>query len=105
MDEPILACNLHAIPAEERPLHQQRWAQLLAALHGHEAQAHGYTLTFALDHATLPLLAQVVNNERLCCPFLHFAIAIAPEASTCTLTLSGPPGTRELLAAELGLST
>src|SRR5947207_15727273 len=49
-------------------------------------------------------VARFVANERKCCPFLHIEVEIAPDGGPMWLRLTGPPGTRELIEAELGLA-
>jgi hypothetical protein len=44
-------------------------------------------------------LAAVVNAERHCCQFLRFDITVEPDGGPISLSLTGPPGTREFLAA------
>jgi hypothetical protein len=39
----------------------------------------------------------LIQVERLCCPFLRFDLTV-PAAGPVHLALTGPPGTRELLA-------
>ncbi len=102
IDQPLV-CKPNAIPSDERERHGERWAQLLGRLIGQHGLADGFCLTLPVDNDTLHLLMEVVANERLCCPFLRFTITLEPAASTATLTLTGPDGTRELLTAELGL--
>jgi hypothetical protein len=46
-------------------------------------------------------LARFLTNERRCCPFLSFDIAIASNGGPVWLHITGPEGTREFLAAEL----
>lgn len=104
MNELPLACNLNAIPADERTLHGQRWGALLQRLQQATPIDEGYRLWFPADNATLQLLMTVIANERLCCPFLSITIELAPAASDISLILSGPTGTRALLASELGLA-
>jgi hypothetical protein len=97
-----LACNLNAIPAEERDLHGQRWHTLLQSLSQLAPQEDGYRMSFPIQHETLSLMMQVVANERLCCPFLNFIIEIASASETVSLTLTGPEGTKALLQHEFG---
>ncbi len=51
-------------------------------------------------------ISRFLSNERRCCPFLSFEVAIAPHGGPVWLRLTGPVGTREFLATELpGFST
>jgi hypothetical protein len=42
--------------------------------------------------------------ERKCCPFFSFTIEVEGGAGSTWLTLSGPPGLKEFIRLELGLS-
>jgi hypothetical protein len=63
--------------------------------------ADGVQLRFAAEPATLSLLATFVDLERRCCAFLRFQLTVEPGGGPVWLTLTGPPGAREFLAAEL----
>lgn len=98
--EPPLACILEAIPEAERSAH----VTLASELFGQRVQErqdmpHGYAFRFSPD--TLAELARFLTNERRCCPFLSFEIAIASSGGPVWLRITGPEGTREFLATEL----
>jgi hypothetical protein len=102
VSEPAIVCVPMAIAPEERGPHRERARRLLlerALLR--EPQSDGYRLEF--QQADLVELARFVDNERRCCPFISFRIDLEPEDGALTLTMSGPPGTREVLDAELDL--
>ena len=42
-----------------------------------------------------------VDLERRCCAFLRFELTVEPGGGPVWLELTGPPGTREFLQAEL----
>jgi hypothetical protein len=60
---------------------------------------HGYRLTFAASSDTLRAIAQTIDAERQCCRWLHFDLVVPQEEGDIVLTLSGPAGAREFLAA------
>lgn len=62
-----------------------------------EATADGLRLRFPAD--ALPAVASTVDAERQCCRFLRFEITVEPDGRPVSLSLSGPPGTREFLSA------
>ena len=64
-----------------------------------EETADGLRLRFAASGDTLRRIAAVIDAERQCCRFLHFALTVEPDGGPVWLALSGPPGTREFLAA------
>ena len=53
---------------------------------------------------TLPEAAEWIALERKCCPFLTFRIVVAGAQPGFTLALTGPPGVKEFLTAELPLT-
>jgi len=98
-----LVCNIGVLPPDEREKHMQRWQNLLGSLTQAELLLAGWRLTFPLTAQRLKLLAEIISNERLCCPFLEFAVRLSGGHDWLMLELTGPQGTTELLAAELGL--
>jgi hypothetical protein len=64
-----------------------------------EDTADGVRYSFSAD--TFSMLASTVEAERQCCRFLRFDISIEPDGGPIWLSLSGPPGTRDFLAALL----
>ena len=61
----------------------------------------GYRLSFSPDSETLQFIARVIDAERQCCRWLSFTLTVTPDAGPIVLTLSGPEGAREFLAALL----
>lgn len=80
-----------------------RRENLLQALLQRACERHdlpdGLRLRFAAEDDVLAAVARTVDAERHCCRFLQFTITVAPDEGPVTLDLSGPPGTREFLAA------
>ena len=58
-------------------------------------------LRFPAEAETLSLLATFVDLERRCCAFLRFELTVEPDGGPVWLELTGPPGAREFLQAEL----
>ncbi|HEX2163460.1 MAG TPA: hypothetical protein VHM02_05885 [Thermoanaerobaculia bacterium] len=103
MDRPRhlpLACRPDAVPPEEREAHAALGARLFADAEERRDLPDGLALRFPA--AALADVARFVDNERRCCPFVAFAIELAPDGGPLWLRLTGPEGTREVLAAELG---
>lgn len=57
----------------------------------------GMRLEFAGN--LIPQIATTIDAERRCCRFLRFELSIEPDGGPVRLTLTGPPGTGEFLAA------
>jgi hypothetical protein len=95
-----LACVPGAIPAAERPAHFQRLTRLFTdAVRERRELPDGRAFRF--DAHALDELARWIAHERRCCPFLRFAVDVAPDGGPVWVSLTGPPGTREFLRAEL----
>lgn len=94
-----LACDVEAIPREERGEHEARMRRLFHGGRPRREIGDGYEYRF--DAAELPELARFIALERRCCPFLRFELEMAPPDHSPTLRLTGPEGTRAFLDAEL----
>ena len=95
-----LACVPGAIPAAERGAHFERLTRLFTtAVRERRALPDGYAYRF--DAGAFEELARWMALERRCCPFLRFALEVAPDDGPVALRLTGPPGTRAFLDAEL----
>lgn len=98
-----VVCVPNAIPREQRAAHFALAKHLFTELaEGREPTTEGYAFRFAADAFTS--IAPFVDNERRCCPFMQFKIAVSPDAGVVWLRMSGPEGTRAVLDAELGLN-
>ena len=64
--------------------------------------AGGCRLRFAASDDILAAIARTVDAERQCCRFLRFTVTVEPDGGPILVDLTGPPGTREFLAAMLG---
>ena len=76
-------------------------SNLLRQMEGREDLPDGLRLRFAPTSETLTTIATAVEAERHCCRFLRFAITIEPDGGPVFLELTGPPGTRDFVAALL----
>ena len=62
----------------------------------------GFRIVFKAD-VSLTAIAEVIEQERRCCPFLQFALLVVPAGQPIELAVTGPPGTREFLGALLNV--
>jgi hypothetical protein len=99
-DLPII-CSLTPKALEARKL--GLLSTLLDRSAGHELLADGLRLRFEPSSETLSNILRVVDAERHCCRFLRFTITVEPNDGAMSLDLTGPPGTREFVAALLAL--
>ncbi len=97
-----LACVPAAIPADERPAHFALVGRLFTeTVRERRDLPNGLAFRFADDD--FEQVARFVANERRCCPFLRFEIAVEPDGGPVRLRMTGPAGTRDFLRAELRL--
>jgi hypothetical protein len=95
-----LACVPAAILADERPAHFALARRLFTeAAQERRDLPDGLAFRFAPD--AFEQVTSFVSNERRCCPFLHFEFTVGPADGPVWLRMTGPPGTREFLLAEL----
>ena len=76
-------------------------SDLMRRAEGQEDLSEGLRLRFAAAEDTLTSITRAVETERHCCRFLRFGITVEPYGGPIFLELSGPPGTREFVAALL----
>lgn len=72
---------------------------LAARAHSRAEIPHGYRLTFVASSDTLRAIVAVLDAERQCCRWLQFQLTVEPDNGPMVLTLSGPEGARDFLAA------
>jgi hypothetical protein len=111
--EQPLACRLDALTASQRDRHRLLGERLRAAAVEVTALADGYEL--ALDLTRLPAdkqgapfcvveVAEWVDLEARCCPFLDFAVSMSGRGGLVKLRLSGEKGVKDFLREEMGIS-
>ncbi len=65
----------------------------------HEPLPDGYRLRFVVSEDVLSLITRTNDAERRCCRFLRFQLTVEPAEGPVLLDLTGPPYTREFVAA------
>lgn len=96
----VLACNLKAISAVERPRYNQLVKRVLEAMRDRTEISNGYAFKLDSKTITLPEAAEWIGMERLCCPFLTLQLSAAGNQTDWVLTLTGPEGVKPLLDVE-----
>lgn len=64
--------------------------------------SEGIALRYGSEQGTLALLGEFIQLEHQCCPFLRFQLTVESGGGPIWLELTGPPGTRDFLAHEIG---
>ena len=95
-----ISCVLDAVPPEQRSAHVALVRQLFGqAIQAHRDLADGYECRFGLEF--VEALGRFILNERKCCPFVNFELAVAAQSDYVTLRMTGPEGTKDVLRTEL----
>ena len=80
---------------------QQRRANYLnkiaASLVDFKELENGFSYRFPVEKSMLTDLAEVIDLERKCCPFLNFKLSIESGSEFVSLELTGREGTKEMI--------
>jgi hypothetical protein len=94
-----LACDMAAIPADQREVHFARAEHLFGeAVQERHELPDGYAFRFRADD--YPHLAAFIANERLCCPFFRFGLELTPARGPIWLRITGGDGVKAFMQAE-----
>ena len=96
-----LACDMTAIPSEQRQTHLTASRELFSQIRETRELSEGYQFQFADEPKVLSRLVEFVALEKLCCPFLNFAIEIEAESGPIWLRLTGREGVKEFIREEI----
>jgi hypothetical protein len=98
------ACDMTAIPPEKRRAHHALIDRLMTeAVEEISDLADGLAFRFPAEE--YDAVTEFVGRERLCCPFLSFALDVSPDRGPLRLRLTGPEGVKDFIRAELHLPT
>ena len=97
---PVIACNLNAIGAAERPRYINLMKRLRAAVRARTELSDGFSYKLDESAITRKEIAEWIAMERLCCPFLVFRQGASGKQTGWALTLTGPAGVKALLLQE-----
>ena len=95
--EVIIACDPNAISAEQRERWLEVGTQLYAAVQEVQELPDGYTFRLPSDPEMLLIVAEDLNVERLCCPFIRYTLEIEPNGGPFWLRFTGGEGVKEFL--------
>jgi hypothetical protein len=65
--------------------------------------SNGYSFKFEGSDKVIDELTEFVKTERSCCSFFVFTLSFSGDGKEAWLSLTGPEGTKEMIAEELGL--
>ncbi|HEX4440241.1 MAG TPA: hypothetical protein VH854_09235 [Thermoanaerobaculia bacterium] len=106
---PPLACRLDALTAAQRERHRSLSEKLVGAVVSARELADGWEISLDLskirDAKGSPYcvieLAEWVDLESRCCPFVDFGIDTSGRGGPVRLRLTGAEGVKELIASEV----
>jgi len=93
-------CNIKALTLEERHRHKEIGEKLNAARVEAKELADGYALRLRPGMISLVELADWVDAERKCCPFLGLAIEAERENGPTWLKITGREGVKQFIRME-----
>lgn len=96
-----LACDMTAIPAEQRPVHLAKFRELFSPIDETRELPNGYEFRFTDEPNVLTRLVDFVSLEKLCCPFLGFELEVEAEHGPVWLRLTGREGVKEFIREEI----
>lgn len=99
--ESPIACDMSAIDPGLRAGHVATGAQLFRAAEEIREFADGYAFRLPADADALLKTAEFISLERLCCPFLGFALEVEPEGGPLWLRLTGREGVKAFIREEV----
>ena len=94
---PPLACTLS--PEQLASRRKDLLPGLLAQAARIDDLSDGFRLHFAYRAGLLAELTHIIEQERTCCGFLRFQVAVEPNDGPIAFDVTGPEGTREMLRA------
>ncbi|HEY1014046.1 MAG TPA: hypothetical protein VGE07_15140 [Herpetosiphonaceae bacterium] len=94
-----LACNLQAIPLDERERHVRTAPLLFQRVREQQELPDGLAFRFAADDYLA--VADFIAYDRLCCPFFSFTVEVSPNHGPVWLRITGPAGAKAELVASL----
>lgn len=90
-----VACSLMDAELQER--RRNVLQKVRSAVSEVEETENGFIYRFPSDRAWVKELANLVELEHQCCPFLKFSVTVEPGDGAFWLEMSGPEGTKEFL--------
>ena len=90
-----------AIPLEQRQAHLTTSKDLFSRIEEFRELADGYEFRFVSGPDLIVKLAEFISLEKLCCPFLNFAIEVEAEGGPVWLRLTGREAVKAFIREEI----
>jgi hypothetical protein len=98
-----IACDLTAIPIEQREQHRAAAEQLFASVLETRELPTGHAFRLPEEPEMLLKTAEFISLERLCCPFFNFALEVEPNGGPLWLKLTGGEGVKPFIESAFAL--
>ena len=95
MNDLPIACELTTAELQQR--RETVLAGMRRSITRVAAVEKGFAYYFSQDGDRLKELANLIDLERRCCPFLSFTLTVEAGGGELILEITGPEGTREFL--------
>ena len=86
------------MPAELQERRRDVLSRIRCAVSEVTELSDGFRYEFASEVELIPDLANLIQLEHQCCPFLTFRLTVEPGDGAVLLEMTGPAGTKEFLA-------
>ena len=96
-----IACDLSVLSLEQRNAHLATSRELFSKVQAIRELADGYEFQLRDEPYVVVKVADFVALERLCCPFLNFAINVEAEGGPVMLRLTGREGVKAFVREEI----
>jgi len=94
-------CDLTVLNQEERERFVSVTDSLFAAVQETRELENGFAFRFLNQPGQLVQIAEFIERESQCCPFLKFNLEVEPNSGQVWLHIDGETGTKKFLRAEL----
>lgn len=95
-----IACDLTAIPPQERAEHRQNSERIFQRAIDTQELPNGYAFRFTNEKGLFLAIATFVEYERRCCPFFTFTLQVESGSRSLWLSLTGDNGVKEFIQAQ-----
>ena len=96
-----LACDMSAIAPDQREEHLATSRELFSHVVAIHELTNGYAFELRDAPEVIVKAAQFISLEKLCCPFLQFAVEVEAEGGPIWLRLTGREGVKEFVREEI----
>lgn len=95
-------CDLTALDPTQRKRRAQLATEVFPKSLEMREQATGYDFRFEFTPTLFTNIAELATLEHLCCPFFEITLEIEKNSNQLWLRLTGDPGVKQYIQAELG---